>query len=81
MPRSAYGAGVIFVPVDELGGIIRELYLRGKKNLNFEYNQSLGGFVFYNVDNNSVVRDVHEILREAKLICDPDHFDPVAGKL
>lgn len=80
MSKAFYSFGVIYVPVDELGVVIKELHSRGKKNFNFEYNPSLQKFVFFNTDNNSTAKDVHEILREAKLVKDPEHFDPVAGK-
>lgn len=80
MPKSFYSFGMIYVPADELGAVIKELHSCGKKNLNFEYRPNLQEFVFFDVDNNSVAKDVHEILRKAKLIKDPEHFDPVAGK-
>ncbi len=85
MPESFYGMRMIYVPESELGSIMKELHLCGKKNPRFEYHSDLQIFVFFNVDNNSVVKDIREILREAKLIRDSEfnsnRIDPIAGKL
>jgi len=85
MPRAFYGFGMIYVPESELGAIVKELHLRGKKKLRFEYYPNLEKFVFFNVDGISIAKDIREILREARLIRDPEfdsnRLDPVAGKL
>jgi len=87
MPRARFAFDVIFIPEDELAGIIKELSKHGRQNLKISYHSEVGQecFILENVTNSSVVKDIREILWEAGLIYDaerdPNRLDPVAGRL